>query len=381
MPRLGVVEDVDDGAGEGGVGQRRHGDQQAAGPDVVERADGERGDRRGATPTGRGPRGRSGLGIGRRGHRSHRCQCAPPRRGAEVGGPPPWQLGRPPATTRSGPVARLGGDRADAAGPLRVTGVPAGGDDRPPPARRAGTSAGCWAPGCSPSSATASSRPRWPARCCSTRSGRPTRRRRRRLRRPAAAVLAGRARSPASGWTGGAAGRCCCGPTCVRAGLVAVVAALVLGGVEGTGVLRGRAGRLLGQPVRPRRAVGGAAAHHRRAVPGLGQRAVDDVGRGGHRGRRRRGARPAAADRRRRRRLRRRGAGGGAALPGAPRPSSPGSPARTWAPTTSRRPPRLSAREVRRRAWSPAPGTRGRSPPAAAALLAIGAAPPLLRLS
>ena len=76
----------------------------ATGADVVERADGERGDRRGAASTGRGPRRRSGLGIGRRGHRGHRCQCAPlgaARRSALRRREQPSSL---PAATNSGAV-------------------------------------------------------------------------------------------------------------------------------------------------------------------------------------------------------------------------------------------------------------------------------------
>ena len=105
---------------------------------------------------------------------------------------------------------------------------------RPCACSGAATSAGCSAPGCWPSSATASSRRRSPARCCSTRSGRP-------IRSPSppgspscCCPTPSSAPSPASGWTGGAAARCCCVANVVRAGLVAVVAALVLGGVQGT---------------------------------------------------------------------------------------------------------------------------------------------------
>ena len=173
-------------------------------------------------------------------------------------------------------------------------------------------------------------------------------------------------RSPGCGWTAGAAARCCCAPTWCGPGWspswrpscwAASTAPL----------LRGGAGGLLGEPVRPGRAVGRAAAHHRRAVPGLGQRAVDDVGVGGHGGRRRCRARAAAA----------RGAGdagyaggdpgGRAALPRGRRRR------RRLRPRVPR--PRPHARPaVRARvaaAWSPAPGTRG-APAGRAALPAIG---------
>ena len=195
----------------------------------------------------------------------------PRRRGGRS--PRPWKLaGRGKASGRvAGPAVTYGRP-----GPLRVTGVQQA-ETSIRHLLRAATSAGCWAPGCSPSSATASSRPRWPARCCSTRSGRPTRS----TSPPASPSCCCRtpssARSPASGWTGGAAGRCCCGRTCCGPGWSPSWRRWSSAASRAPAFYVGRAGRLLGQPVHPRRAVGGAAAHHRRAVAGLGQRAVDDV--------------------------------------------------------------------------------------------------------
>jgi hypothetical protein len=60
----GMIEDEHHGAGERGVGQPRHRHEQRPRADVVEAADGQRRDRGGASTTGRGPRGRAGLGIG-----------------------------------------------------------------------------------------------------------------------------------------------------------------------------------------------------------------------------------------------------------------------------------------------------------------------------
>ena len=178
-----------------------------------------------------------------------------------------------------------------------------------------GASAGCWRPGCWRSSATASSRRRWPAPCCSTPSGRPIRSPSRRVSRscscpyslvgPFAGVWLDRwsrrqvlvlgepaARRPRGRRRRSGARR--------RAGHA---------------VLHGRAGRLLGQPLHPRRAVGRAAAHDRARGPGVGERPVDDVRRRGDRGRRRGGPRPAAARRLGRRRLRGARPGGGDPLP------------------------------------------------------------------
>ena len=95
------------------------------------------------------------------------------------------------------------------------------------------TSAGCWRRGCSPSSATASSRRRSRARCCSTRSGPPTRPTSPRASPSCCCRTRWSGRSPACGWTGGAAGRCSLVANLVRSVLVLAVAALIAGGVAG----------------------------------------------------------------------------------------------------------------------------------------------------
>ena len=138
---------------------------------------------------------------------------------------------------------------------------------RSPPAPRA-TSGGCWRPGCRPSSATASSRRRWPARCCSTRSGRPTRSPSPPVSPSCCCRTRWSAPSPGSGWTAGAAARCCCVANVLRAVLVAVVAALVLAGVAGHGrsTLAGLAVFSVNRFVLAALSAG-AAAHHRRRRP------------------------------------------------------------------------------------------------------------------
>ena len=85
---VGVVEDVDDGAGEGRVGQRRAW-RPAGCPGrrrpAVRR---QRRDGGGTPPTGRGPRRRPGLGIGGGRHRRHRRSVCPTRRSPGRVAPP-----------------------------------------------------------------------------------------------------------------------------------------------------------------------------------------------------------------------------------------------------------------------------------------------------
>ncbi len=125
---VGVVEDVDDRAGERGVGERRHGHQQRAGPDVVERADAR------APATARARRrpvaGRAGgpdSGSGDAGTGVIATQCAPARRRRRSGAA--WR-NRRAAVPSAAPVARDGA---------------AGADGVRPPAASAATSAGCCA--------------------------------------------------------------------------------------------------------------------------------------------------------------------------------------------------------------------------------------------
>ena len=129
----------------------------------------------------------------------------------------------------------------------------------------------------------------------------------------------------------------------------------------GRRLLRRRAGGLLGEPLRAGRPLGRAAAHHRRALAGLRQRPVDDVGGRGHRGGRGCGAGAAPADRIDRRRLRGAGPVRGAALPRGRRRrlrAGPGAPgprlhdARPPGCRCARSPP----------GWSRAPGTSWSAP-------------------
>ena len=275
---VGVVEDVDDGAGEGGVGQRRHRDQQAARADVVQPPDGQRRDRQGrAADRSRAAQAARTRDRGRRAPASSAPVCPTAGRAGRVVAP---ARGRVRSHRRAGSTAadRPGGDRADAPGPPRVTGVTQAetsasghlllrGDFRRLLGTRllaqfgdgvfqaalAGTVLFNPQRAADPVAVAAGLRR---SCCCPTRSSAP---------------------SPASGWTAGAAGRCCCAPTCCAPAWWRSWRRWCSAASQGTAFYA--AGLAVFSVNRFVLAAlsAGAPAHHRRRLAGLGQRAVDDV--------------------------------------------------------------------------------------------------------